>query len=190
MKNLATRSLLCILVLRAVTACVDSKEVARGAEYPSSYEGIWLAREILDYRQSQSSQFICDNIENNKFTGFKNELRIDGQVIDKLGNVYDFTMNEPDFKGRIAMWRILRDGSTVDNIAVLPQDKSQCADCSDLVALKVKKLDKETMANSWTLKDPSGTLYSSDVTYYRMSKTEMAEIRTIFNQCTLQRTQP
>lgn len=172
-----------LLSLFVLAGCDSKQSAQRGAAYPSSYEGIWLARDILEFRKSKSAKIICDNIENDKYTGFKDELRIDGQVIDKLGHVFDFTMNESDFRGQVAMWRILNDGSTVDNIAVLPLDKNQCSDCENVVGLKVKKLDSDTMANSWTLRDKNGKLYNSDITYYRMSRDEMAEIKDIFEKC-------
>lgn len=181
-----TRSLVVLTLIVGVAACSKGGSSAGGGggggggDKPgaSPFTGIWLERSIEEFRTHHDPKFICSHIENGEWTGYKNELLIDGYVIHADGAVHDFRIDPNELTG--ALWKVQNDGSTVDNI-VLRDYHSQ--DGSEIIGYSMTKINDGRLSSNWQMRLANGTEHVSQVEYVLMTDAEIAQIREIFAGC-------
>ena len=139
-----------------------------------SFEGIWLEESILEFRESGDNQYLCDRLE---LMNGEYELTIDGFQISATGNVRDFSLHRQTG----VMWRVRSDGSTYDNLLV---DRAENFDSnSQLVSNQMRKVDPDTITNTWVVMSEGNPNELNPIFYHRSSEEEVAQLKQIVEEC-------
>lgn len=158
------------------TAC--SGGGSAGASSQSPFRGMWFSDEILAYKESKDPEIICDNIENNEWTNYQNELLIDGFIIDFDGSVYDFSINNFD---KNVMFKVSEDGTTFDNMFL--NNDGNCENCEDLIGFTMEIVGDDKLINTVEYKTEDKEVEKSSIEYVKMNESEISEIKNIVNSC-------